>query len=173
MIVVCRRQGCDKTVRTPFPDIQPYCAPECAHADRLSAFRAGSWYAADRAAVDLSAQEIGLTNAQIDAIPQAPACPPVDAAAGDYAGAPIAEAATVQEPAPCTLAVADELDDPDIVLTEVTSIVDSDEKSGKYAGKYSGPDCNTDHKAPFGEPVGFDEPKPQGWLARAIEWVRR
>jgi hypothetical protein len=167
MIVVCRRPGCDQAVRTPFPDIQPYCAPECARADR--------------AAAELSAtrlpQEIELTRrAQIDllkAMSHAPARPPLDAAAGDCAGVPIAEAATVQEPAPCNLAVADELDDPDIVLTEVTSIVDSDEESGKYAGKYSSLPVISDHDdhKPYNEPVGFDEPKPRGWLARAVQRV--
>jgi hypothetical protein len=36
MIVVCRLASCDQTVRTAFPEIQPYCGPECARADRVT-----------------------------------------------------------------------------------------------------------------------------------------
>jgi hypothetical protein len=30
---------------------------------------------------------------------------------------------------------------------------------------------STDAPEPYGEPVGFDEPAEQGWLARALDWL--
>jgi hypothetical protein len=186
MIVACRRPGCDQTVHTAFPGIQPYHAPECATADRV--------------AVVFSATPLD-DNARI-------------AIADDQLAANEIAAYVTQalNPADADSAFVAELMREAV---KATSIVDSGETAGKYTRKYDStpltsesanpaetecpngghgvgqrpgvcPACrsattgNNIHPKttgrapakPYGEPVGFDEPKPDaGWLPRALRWV--